>query len=73
MKLEIKFELPKKIEKVIMKDNYKKNTKYSVSQMNKEPRAIVLEARYGDKVQDDLDRRLWSFTGTALHLSLIHI
>jgi CRISPR/Cas system-associated exonuclease Cas4 (RecB family) len=70
MNLKIKFELPKKIEKVIMKDNYKKNTKYSVSQMIKEPRAVVLEARYGDKVQDDLDRRLWSFTGTALHNAL---
>ncbi|MDK2790638.1 MAG: hypothetical protein PWP15_1145 [Methanothermococcus sp.] len=59
--------VPKKFEKVLKNDNYKKNTKYSVTQLLKEPRAVVLESRYSDKVEYEIEDRLWSFFGTAFH------
>jgi hypothetical protein len=67
MNLKIVNEVPEKFAKVLKNDSYHKSTRYSVTQLLKEPRAVVLEARYGDKIEYEIEDRLWSFFGTAFH------
>lgn len=63
----ISYDIPQKFKKVLLGDTYKKNTKYSVTQLLKEPRPVILENRYIHKVKFEVEDRLWSFFGSAWH------
>ena len=65
--MEMKFEMPEKFAKVLKNDYYKKNTEYSVTQLLKPLQSSILQIRYGDKKEYEIEDRLWSFFGTAFH------
>ena len=68
--MNIEYVVPQKFEKVLKNDNYKRNTKYSVTELNKSIRAVILSKRYSDKVEFDVEDRLWSFFGSAFHTAM---
>ena len=65
--MKITYEMPDKFKKILIGNTYKKNTRYSVTQLLKSPRSIILEQRYGHLIDYDIEDRLWSFFGTAFH------
>jgi hypothetical protein len=65
--MKIIYDIPDKFKQVLLGDTYRKNTKYSVTQILKEPRAVILENRHGHKVKPEVEDRLWAFFGTAWH------
>lgn len=65
--MKITYDIPNKFKQVLLGDSYKKNTKYSVTQILKEPRAVILENRHLHKVKPEVEDKLWSFFGSAWH------
>ena len=68
--MKMKFTVPEKFEKVLKNDYYKKNTEYSVTQLLKPLQSSILQMRYGDEKEYEIEDRLWSFFGTAFHDSM---
>lgn len=58
--------LPPMLERALKTDNYSKNTKYSVTQLLKSDRSIILEQRHPD-YHTDVSENLWRFLGHAVH------
>lgn len=65
--MKITYDIPNKFKKVLLGDTYKKNTKYSVTQILKEPRPVILENRHIHKIKPEVEDKLWSFFGSAWH------
>lgn len=62
-----KYNLPDPLWNALRKSDYKKTSKYSVTQLLKSPRQVILEERYTDKIEADVSDALWRFIGSAIH------
>jgi hypothetical protein len=57
--------------RAISNDSYSKGeSDYSVTELLKPPQAVVLAKRHKDKLEDDVQDRLWSLYGQVAHLIL---
>lgn len=67
MKFTNKYNLPEIVVKALMKDDYHKNTKYSITQILNPDRVTMLTQRHEDEIEVDVSSRSWSVLGTAVH------
>jgi len=68
--MKITYKVPEKFEAVLKQDAYygnKMTDTYSVTDLLKEPRPVILKKRHGDKLKPEIEDRLWAFFGTAFH------
>ncbi|HCL57256.1 MAG TPA: hypothetical protein DHW82_09655 [Spirochaetia bacterium] len=59
--------LPEVLVRALSKSDYSKNTRYSVTQILKEARPVILEQRHYSELTQDITERLWSFLGSSIH------
>jgi len=64
-----KLNLPPVLERALKADDYRKNTKYSVTQLLKSERAGILQSRHPN-YSTDVSENLWRFLGSAVHAFL---
>lgn len=68
MKLTNKNNLPQPIFDAIANDEYSKGEcDYTVTQLLKPPRMVILEQKHWDELEEDISDRIWMLMGSAIH------
>jgi len=62
--------LPKQLVKALQSSDYEKKSDYSVTQILKEVRPVILAQRHNKDIEKDVTEMLWSFLGSAVHTFL---
>ena len=67
--MKIEYKVPEKFESTLKQDTYygRGMDTYSATDMLKEVRPVILRKRYWDKIDCEIEDRLWAFFGTAFH------
>lgn len=69
MKLTNKFRFPDAIYRAVGNDSYTKaGADYSVTELQKPPRAVALEKTHSDELEEDVSDRIFSLFGQAMHV-----
>ena len=70
--MKVNYGVPQKFADVLKNDTYygKNSDTFSVTDMLKEARPVVLKKRHGEKLEYEIEDRLWSFFGTAFHTAM---
>lgn len=66
------YNIPEGIAKAIIFDAYKKEGRFSVTELVKPPQMRVLESRYASEISVDVSDGLWRLLGQAVHYVLEH-
>ena len=70
--MKVNYGVPQKFADVLKNDTYygKNLETFSVTDMLKDVKPVVLKKRHGDKIEYEIEDRLWSFFGTAFHTAM---
>lgn len=71
MKLTNKNNLPQALYDAVKNDNYsKQGADFSITELLKPPRQRALQIKHEDDIEEDVENRLWSLLGQAVHVIL---